>query len=510
MCYSAHMIKPTKTEATLLHLLNEQMAQNKAQIEQNKQLRAQLAQLQHQLAMLQSMIFGQKSEKRRGKLPALPEVTESNPATTPNPIDGKPRDNNRNGRRQLPLNLERQKIRYEIPESELHCPRCQYGLHCIGKEVTEQLDMIPAKLIAKEHIRYKYGCRGCKQYVITAPMPEQPIDKGLAGPGLLADILISKYQDSLPLYRQQMRFARLGYELPRSTLCDWVMQSATRLKPIVDAMTTSLLMPARKIHTDDTTFPILAEGKTHTGRLWVYVGQADNAPPCAIYQYSKTRSQQVPMQFFKNYHGYLQADAYPGYDKLFADGKIIEVACFAHARRKFADIIKTVKEPSLANQAIEFIGLLYDIERRSKIMTVIERYHYRRRFAKPILKDFRRWLCLQNKTAPPKTPLGQAVQYCLNHWRALNNYLLDGVLDIDNNRAERAIKPFVIGRKNFLFAGSHFGAEQAAVIYSLIESCKMMNINTFDYFKDVLARLPTTLYKNISDLFPCYWKPCYS
>ena len=338
-------------------------------------------------------------------------------------------------------------------------------------------------------------------------MPEQPIDKGLAGAGLLAEILISKYQDALPLYRQQRRFARLGYDLPRSTLCDWVMQCATRLKPIVEAMTTACLMPARKLHTDDTPFPVLANNKTHTGRLWVYVGQADNAPPCTIYRYSKTRSHQVPCQFLATYQGYLQADAYPGYDKIYRDGKIIEVACFAHARRKFADIVKTLKEPSLAHQALDFIGLLYAIEKHSKPMTVMQRYYYRRRFAKPILNDFYRWLIRQNKTAPPKTPLGQALNYCLNHWRALKNYLGDGILEIDNNRAERAIKPFVIGRKNFLFAGSHFGAEQAAIIYSLIESCNMLNINTFDYFKDVLTRLPSTLNKNISDLFPCYWKP---
>jgi transposase len=492
---------PTNSkDATLLYLLNEQIAQN-------KQLREQLTQMQHQLSMLQAMIFGQKSEKRRPKSGELPENTNESKANSDKQINNKTTETNRNGRRQLPLNLERQKIRHDLPEEKRHCPHCHYGLHCIGKEVTEQLDMIPAKLIAKEHIRYKYGCRGCKQYIITAPMPEQPIDKGLAGAGLLAEIIINKYQDALPLYRQQLRFARLGYELPRSTLCDWIMQCATRLKPIVEAMTKACLIPARKIHTDDTPFPVLARGKTHTGRLWVYVGQADNGPPCTIYRYSTTRSQQVPLQFLKDYEGYLQADAYPGYDKLYHSGKIIEVACLAHARRKFADIIKTLKEPSLANQALDFIGLLYDIERRSKPMTVIERYHYRRRFAKPILKDFYRWLILQNKTAPPKTPLGQAVQYCLNHWRALNHYLCDGILDIDNNRAERAIKPFVIGRKNFLFAGSHCGAEQAAVIYSLIESCKMMNINTLDYFKDVLTRLPTTLNKDISDLFPCYWKP---
>jgi transposase len=210
--------------------------------------------------------------------------------------------------------------------------------------------------------------------------------------------------------------------------------------------------------------------------------------------------------FFKDL-GYIQADAYPGYDKLYASGAIIEVACFAHARRKFKDVAKSVKEPTLANQALDLIGDLYTIERQCKFMPSVQRYYYRRYFAKSILKKLHRWLRKHQRTTPPKTPLGIAIQYALNHWEALNNYLRDGILDIDNNQAERAIKPFVIGRKNFLFAGSHRGAEHAAVIYSLVESCKMLNINTFDYFKDVLQRLPSTLNKNIDTLFPCFWKP---
>lgn len=479
------------------------------QIEQNKALREQLQKLQEQLALLQNMLFGQKSERTRKTKPEKESnsglIREKNP-----PLEEEKSGGNKNGRRTLPLSLERQKIRYEIPEEERQCPQCPGKLHCIGKEVTEQLDYIPAKLIAKEHIRYKYGCNCCKSYVKTAPMPEQPIDKGLAGAGLLAEVLINKYEDALPLYRQQKRWARLGYELPRSTLCDWVMQCALRLKPIVEAMREQCLLPAHKIHTDDTPFPILAQGKTHTGRLWVYVGAADNAPACTIYQYSKTRSQQVPLQFLKDYQGYLQADAYPGYDKLYKSGKIIEVACFAHARRKFMDIIKTTKsqeELTLAEIAVEFIGKLYKIERYCKSMTKQERFFYRRRFARPILYKFYRWLNKKIKNILPKSSIGQALQYTLNHWKALKNYLLDGILDIDNNRAERAIKPFVIGRKNFLFAGSHLGAEHAAVIYSLIETCKMHNINTFDYLKNVLVRLPTTLNKDIASLFPCYWKP---
>ena len=506
MWYSARMNIFSMHEALVQRLLDEQIAQNKALQGQLQQQTIVIQQLQHQLATLQAMLFGHRSERRRSKTVAELPVESPPVVMTPVPTHSD-ESSSKGGRRRLPENLERIKIRYELPEDQRQCPCCYSKLQCIGKEVLEQLDCIPAKLIAKEHIRYKYGCQRCRQYMVTAPMPEQPIDKGLAGAGLLASVLIDKYEDALPLYRQQQRWARLGYALSRSTLCDWVLQCAERLKPIVDSMISTCLLPAHKLHTDDTPFPILSEGKTHTGRLWVYVGKAGNAPPCTIYQYSKTRAQAVPAKFLEAYHGYLQADAYPGYDKLYTSGKIIEVACWAHARRKFTDVAKTVKEPTLANQALDFIGELYGIEKRCAAMTVEQRYYYRRYYAPPILNALSRWLVKQKKQAPPKTPLGLAIQYALNHWKALCNYLRDGILDIDNNRAERAIKPFVIGRKNFLFAGSHRGAEHAAIIYSLIESCKMLNINTFEYFQDVLQRLPTTLNKNISDLFPCYWNP---
>ena len=477
------------------------------QIEQNRLLSEELSKLRHQLATLQAMLFGKKSERSSKSGSQLDNKQDSTGKSDKNLTK---ETTGNGGRKPLPETLERHKIRHDIPKEEQVCACCHGHLHCIGKEVTEQLDYTPAKLIVKKHLRYKYGCRHCKSYVLTATMPEQPIDKGLAGSGLLAEIIVNKYQDALPLYRQQKRWERLGYELPRSTLCDWVMQCALRLKPIVLAMKEQCLMKAHKLHTDDTRFPIQAKDKVHKGVLWVYVANAENAPACTIYEYSKTRAQIYPMKFLKGYRGYLQADAYPGYNKLYADGDIIEVACWAHTRRKFKDIAKSVDDPTLANEAVDYIGQLYAIEEWGKQMTKKQRYYYRKRFARPILKAFKKWLHKQRQVVPPKSPLGEAMQYATNHWKALNHYLLDGELSIDNNAAERAIKPFVIGRKNFLFAGSHQGAEHAAVIYSLIESCKMHEINTFDYFKDVLERLPTTLNNNISELFPCYWMPKHS
>ena len=310
----------------------------------------------------------------------------------------------------------------------------------------------------------------------------------------------------MPLYRQEKRYERLGYPLSRSTLCDWVMACAQRLSPIVEAMQQDMLVRSPKIHSDDTVIPVLEKNKTRNSRLWVYIGGGGHAPPCVIYRYSKTRSGREPQKVLSNYQGYLQADAYAGYDGCYQSGNIIEVGCMAHARRKFIDTLKIVEKDNVAQSAIEHIAELYGIEKNAKHMSDIKRYYYRRRYAKPRLKRFYRWLCVQKEHAPPKSPLGKAIHYMLNHWQALNNYLRDGVLAIDNNIAERAMKTVVLGRKNYLFAGSAQGAEHAAVIYSLIESCKAVKINTFDYLTDVLSRLPSTRHSDIASLFPYNWR----
>ena len=316
---------------------------------------------------------------------------------------------------------------------------------------------------------------------------------------------MSKYGDHLPLYRQQQRWLRCGMDLPRSTLCDWVQQSAEILSPLVAVMKEDLLL-LHSLHTDDTTVPVQAKTKTHTGRLWVYVSGRNQPLNCTIYDYTSSRSQQGPQDFLQNYKGYLHADAYPGYDKLYETGDIIECACWAHARRKFYDITQSVKSPSLADEALAFNGKLYAIEHETKSMESIKRYYYRRRHSKPLLKKFKRWLYRRRKNTLPKSPIAKAIAYTCNHWRALNNFLGFADACLDNNTAERAIKPLVIGRKNWLFAGSHRGAKNAAVLYSLIETCKQNKINPADFLADVLQRLPTHLMKNIRVLLPYHWK----
>ena len=490
-------------------LPNDVLSLQSLVVELNGQLSYQneiINQLRHQLEKLQRLLFGQKSERSSRSSSAETQSASKSKAEPSDTSDET--QTKKNGRRKFPETLERVRIEHDLPKDLQVCTNCQSALHRMGEVISEQLDFIPAKLYVKQHVRYKYACRCCQSMVVTAEMAEQPIAKGMAGSGLLACLLIDKYEDALPLYRQEQRWKRLGYEITRSTLCDWVSQCAQRLAPIVEAMKEKCLLLSPKIHSDDTIVPVLAEKKTHKGRLWVYAGGTSQVPACVIYQYSPTRKQEVPFEFLKTYQGFLQADAYAGYDKCYESKAIIEVGCWAHARRKFADVADSMGEPSLASWMIERIGKLYGIERQIKPFTYEQRYYCRRKYAKPILrKAIYPWLKKYQRCVLPKSPLGQAIQYCLNHWQALNNYLRAGYLDIDNNLAERLIKPVVIGRKNYLFAGSDQGAENAAVIYSLIQTCKLLDVHTFDYLRDVLEKLPTTLMKNIADLFPQNYLP---
>lgn len=501
------MKKPISNDSEeLLKLLREQQERNAAQQETILKMAEQMEQLQQRLEKLLHLLYGTKSEKKpKPKPEASPTSSDAQPSTQKKQ-GSQTTTSKANGRRPLPADLPRVRVEHEVPEDQRGCQCCWHKMQRMGKAVTEQLEYKPGELYVIEHVRIKYGCQRCKGNIVTAALPAQPIDKGLPGPGLLAEVILNKYQDHLPLYRQEQRFARLGIDLPRSTLCDWVMQSAFLLEPIAGLMKIDALLPGIRIFTDDTPVPVLAKGKTHTGRLWVYVGGGFERPVCVIYDYTPNRSQTAPQKFLKGYRGYLQADAYPGYDILYKDGNVIEIGCWAHARRKFIDIINAAKEPSLADIAINYIGKLYEVERQAKNLTPLQRQYYRRRYSKPILKCFCRWLKGNQKEALPKSPIGKAIAYALNHWRALNNYCRHGVLNIDNNTAERAIKPLVIGRKNWMFAGSHDGAKNAAILYSLIETCKLNGINPFAYLKDVLTRLPTTLSKDLNQLLPYNWK----
>ena len=450
--------------------------------------------LEYQISQLTRHRFGQKSEKRfteKKSSSFIPEVI-----------------NNLNGRKPLPSDLVKETIEYQLPKEELICNICHAGLVKIGEEVSEQLDCIPLQLRGKRHVRWKYGCSHCGGTIRLADKPDQPIAKGLATSNLLAQILVNKYQDHLPLHRQEQIFARHGVDLVRSTLCDWVKECAKLGEVLVNAMKKDLLS-CNRVHSDDTPIPVQVsgkKGKTHQGRLWIYIGCESEKSPVVIYDYTQTRSQTGPLEFLKGYEGFLQADAYCGYDKLYEIEKVIEVGCWAHARRKFYEVAcATVSER--ANTAMDFIRQLYEVERQAKLFTVEDRKKLRQSKSVPVLKEFKTWLDHQKEEVLPKSPLGGAIQYTLKLWKALTIYTENGFLEIDNNRAERGMKVVVLGRKNWIFAGSHEGAKNGAIIYSLIETCKQNNINPYEYLADILARLPSHPSNRVHELLPYHWRP---
>lgn len=472
-------------------------------VEQKKIIEQQatmISKLQQQVETLLRAAYGKKSEKTP-KEDSKPENKNDKDSKS----DKKRRARLRNS---LSADLRRETITYDIPEEDRICAECGNPLHKIGEDSSDQLEFKPAELYIKQHIRPKYACASSCGGITAATLPSRPIDKGLPGPGLLSYIITSKYQDALPLYRLEQILQRYGAAIPRSTMCDWMMQCGTLLEPLVIAMKKELFKSA-VINTDDTTVPVQAPGKTKTGRIWTYVASGINSAACTIYTYSPNRKNEHPLGFLAGYKGFLQADAYPGYDKLFEDGDIIEVGCWAHARRKFFEISEAVKGcDTLANDALDFIRELYVIDKHSKSLPDIQaRYNYRKQHGDPILSKFYAWLGLQQKTVLPKTPIAKAINYTLNNWDALARVTSHEALELDNNRAERSIKPIVIGRKNWLFAGSDKGGKNAAILYSLIETCKQNNVNTFKYFADILERLPTCLQRDIEQLLPYHWEP---
>ncbi len=339
-------------------------------------------------------------------------------------------------------------------------------------------------------------------------MPKQPIPKGIPGPRLLAEVIINKYQDSLPLYRQAKRFERYGIDIPESTLCDWISQSAQLLKPLIELMHIDMLKESH-LYGDDTPVPVLASGKTKKGRLWAYVSDKNNKYSCTIYDYSPTREQIWPQQFLAGFKGYLQADAYHGFNTLYKSGDVIEIGCMAHVRRKFYDITvelnnnhEHVTYKSLAHKAMDLIDNIYSIEDKCRTMDYNKRYYFRKKYLRKLYHKFNRWLVRTQKIVIPNMPIKRAINYALNHWRALQNVFSDGRLEVDNNTAERAMRIVAIGRKNWMFAGSDQGGHNAAIFYSLLESAKQNGINTFEYLSDILAMIPNTPTEELFRLLP--------
>jgi transposase len=492
--------------------------------------------LQHQLDALLRARFGKKSEKLDPNQLLLfaKELLEQEPASateTPAEELASPAAARKStGRKPLPRNLPRKRIEYDIPDEEKACPCCGEKRTRIGADTSEQLEYVPASMLVIEHVRFKYACKNCQENVTTAPKPPQPIEKGLAAPGLLAHVITSKYADHLPLYRLEGIFARHGVEISRKTTCDWVAACADLVEPIYQRMAERIKL-SRVIHTDATTVPVQEKGSSKTKKAYLspYIGDADH--PLTVFDYTESYTRDGPLAFLAGYQGYLQADAHSTYDELYKTGAIREVACWAHARRKFFDAKTT--DPARAHVALAMIGDLYAIEREAaERMTKVEeatdsllaherayadRYQFRQEHAVGKLERLNAWLTEEQHRALPKSPIGEAISYALNHWEALCRYTEQGYLAIDNNIAERAIKNVVIGRKNWLFAGSDEGGHTAAILFSLTVTCKNLGIDPFAYLRDVLTRLPLLIaevkdpaelrqHPTLDDLLPDRWK----
>jgi transposase len=447
----------------------------------------------------QLLLFADQAEGDPDVVPAFESPAEP---STPSPA-GRARGH---GRKALPADLPRERRVHEIPPEQRACPECGCQRHPIGEEVSEQLDYRPASLFVVEHVRIKVACRHCQGHVAVADKPPQPIEKGRPGPGLLAQVITSKFADHLPLYRQEGIFARHGVELSRKTLCGWMAQSAWLLEPIWKAMKAEVLR-SRVIQTDDTTVPVLdrRSDRARTARLWVYLGDRDH--PYIVYDYTADRSRDGPERFLGDYRGYLQADAYSGYDRIYSRG-VVEVGCFAHARRKFYDA--RTSDPQRAHEALARIRALYEVEAAAKDLEEAGRLALRRELSAPLLERLGTWLEEQARLVLSKSPIGAAFGYARSNWVALGRYIEAGFLNIDNNASERAMKPVAIGRRNWLFAGSEGGGRTAAILFSLASTCRSLRIDPFVYLRDVLEGVCTHPARRIAELLPDRWRVQHS
>ncbi len=470
---------------------------------------AEIENLKLLVLKLKRMHFGVKSEKLNGDIEQLElrlEELEANQAA----IDPLPAQvatavvaPKKPARRPLPPELPRE-IETLAPKQEA-CPDCGGKLRPLGEDVSEVLEIVPARFKVIRTVRPKLSCVCCSR-IVQEPAPHRPIDRGLAGPGLLAHVLVSKYADHMPLYRQSEIYARSGIDLDRSTLADWVGGASRTMRPLVDALKRYVLS-AEKLHGDDVPVPVLepGNGKTKTGRLWTYVRDdrpaGSEAASAVWFAYSPDRKGEHPVGHLKSYRGILQADGYAGFNKLYETGAIVEAACWAHARRKFHDLYQAHRSP-VAKEALDRIAQLYGIEKEIRGRPPGERREVRQVRSKPLLEAMNVWLKATMAKLSRKSDVAKAIHYALQRWPALMLFLEDGRAEMDNNAAERALRAVAIGRKNYLFAGSDAGGERAAAIYSLLGSAKLNGIDPEAYMTEVLRRISAHPINRIEELLP--------
>jgi transposase len=461
------------------------------------QLQEKHAELAETLALFRRYIFGPRHERfhddpGQGHLFDLHDtVLPIQAAATPEPDTAPSGDRTqatRPKRRTSLDHLPHNRIEHDLPETEKTCPCCGGAKHRIGEDLSRELEFTPAKLEVNVHVLPKYACPKCRDGVASPPVPPKPIAGGIAGPGLVAYVLVGKFADHLPLYRLEDILTRHGVHLSRSTLCDWVRNAADLLGPLAELQKT-LVLQSPVLWTDDTPVTVLggeSPGSTK-GRFWAYIGDAEH--PYSVYDFTMSRARDGPARFLKDYRGFLQADAYGGYDGIFlgSDGQIVEVACWAHARRKFHDARSNA--PREANQVLEWIQQLYDVEDRAADLTATERQELRQRESVPILEGIETYLDQISPRVLPKSALGKALTYARNQRAALRQYVSDGRLTIDNNISERTLRLQAIGRKNWEFLGSEPAGPRAAVLFTILAGAKRHRLEPWAYVRDVLLRL---------------------
>lgn len=463
--------------------------------------------LKHQLAVLRRGEFGASSEDLE-QLELLIEAVETERAEMRQRagIPSSPEEKAQPKRKALPDHLLREDV---VHEPAADCDHCGKPMRKLGEDVREQLEYVPGRFIVHRHRRPKLSCRDCGN-IAQAPMSSLPIERGKPGAGLLAHVLVSKYADHLPLYRQSQIYDREGVPIDRSTMADWVGRCSALLDPLVEAVGRHVF-EADAIFTDDTPVPVLdpGRGKTKTGRFWTYVrdGRAHgaNEPPAAYYRYSPDRKGKRPKDHLKNYSGFMHADGFAGYDKLYG-GNIKEVACMAHVRRKLFDIAQSTGSP-IATEALEKIAELYHIEKDIRGSPPQARVAVRQELAKPLFEELQEWFEAKLTGLPGKSVLAGAIRYAISRMKRMGPYLESGICELDNNAAERSVKGIALGRKNYMFVGSDRGGERAAAIYSLIETAKLNGVNPQAWLSNVLNRIADHPINRIDELLPWRYKP---
>ncbi len=486
----------------------------KKQLEkENHHYKIQVLSLQEQLNILLHKRFGSSSEKLSADQLRLFNEAEQETDTleqgvqkeTVDTVTVPEHERKKPGRKPLPKSLPREEIIYDLPEDEKVCPHEGHALKTIGEERTEQLDYIPAQVKVIEHVRLKYACPCCAEGVKIAPLPPQPVPKSIASPNLLAHVTVSKYADGLPLYRQEKQWQRLGIELGRGTLSNWMVGVGMLVQPLLNLLREQLL-DGDYIQMDETPLQVLNEpGKTPQSQSYMWVQRG--GPPgqtLVLFEYAPTRSGTVPVRLLDGFAGYLQTDGYEGYSAVCRQEGITQLGCMAHARRKFDDALKAQgkkKSNSNGNKAskgLNFIRKRYAIERTVKDSTPEARYRVRHEQAKPVLDEMKCWLDTSLEQVLPQSAIGKAIHYTTRQWPRLIAYLDDGQLHIDNNLVENAIRPFALGRKNWLFSKTQNGAKASAHLYSRVETAKANGLEPYHYLRVVYRELPKA--KTLEDI----------